>query len=109
MYFKNILSKYQCGFRKGYSALKCLISTTEKLRHTLDKGGPSSALLTALITFIVKLQPKSRARLNNYPWAFIIQYVNFCGKSQILRTKNTCLLEQNFLDTNSENTKKLKY
>ena len=31
--------------------------------------------------------------------------VKFCGKSQILRTKNTCLFEQNFLNTNTENTK----
>ena len=32
-------------------------------------------------------------------------YVKFCGKSQILRTKNTCLFEQNFLNTNTESTK----
>ena len=31
--------------------------------------------------------------------------VKFYGKSQILRTKNTCLFEQNFLNTNTENTK----
>ena len=31
--------------------------------------------------------------------------VKFCGKSQILRTKNTCLFEQNFLNTNTESTK----
>ena len=34
----------------------------------------------------------------------VIVYVKFCGKSQILRTKNKCLFEQNFLDTNSEST-----
>ena len=31
--------------------------------------------------------------------------VKFCGKSQILRTKNTCLFEQNFLNTITESTK----
>ena len=29
-YFKNILSKYQCGFRKGYNAQHCLIAFREK-------------------------------------------------------------------------------
>ena len=31
--------------------------------------------------------------------------VKFCGKSQILRAKNTCLFGQNFLNTNIESTK----
>ena len=31
--------------------------------------------------------------------------VKLCGKSQILRAKNTCLFEQNFLSTNTESTK----
>ena len=31
--------------------------------------------------------------------------VKFCGKSQILWTKNTYLFEQNFLNTNTESTK----
>ena len=31
--------------------------------------------------------------------------VKFCGKSQILWTKNTCLFEQNFLNTITESTK----
>ena len=29
-YFENILSKYQCGFRKGHSAQHCLIALLEK-------------------------------------------------------------------------------
>ena len=28
-YFHNILSKYQCGFRKGSNAQHCLVSMTE--------------------------------------------------------------------------------
>ena len=28
-YFHNILSKYQCGFRKGFNAQHCLVSMTE--------------------------------------------------------------------------------
>ena len=45
-YFENILPKYQCGFRKGYSAQQSLISMNEKLKNTLGKGGTSAALLT---------------------------------------------------------------
>ena len=29
-YFDNLLSKHQCGFRKGFNAQHCLVSTIEK-------------------------------------------------------------------------------
>ena len=48
-YFDRILSKYQCGFRKGFSKQHCLLAMTEKLRKSLDSGGrASAALLTGL-------------------------------------------------------------
>ena len=47
-YFENILSKNQCGFRKGYSVVHCLLPMIEKFRLTLDKGGSFGALLTDL-------------------------------------------------------------
>ena len=47
-YFDHIFSKYQCGFRKGYSAQHCLLSMIEKWRRALDNGENIGALLTDL-------------------------------------------------------------
>ena len=43
--FDNIFSKYQCGFRKGYSAQHCLLVIIQKWEKIVDKFG---ALLTDL-------------------------------------------------------------
>ena len=47
-YFGPILSKYQFGFRKGYSAQQCLLIIIEKWRASLDQKGTCAALLTDL-------------------------------------------------------------
>ena len=47
-YFNHILSKWQCGFRKGFSTQRCLLVMTEKWRKCLDKGAFSGAILTDL-------------------------------------------------------------
>ena len=47
-YFDDILSKYQCGFRKGYSAQHCLMSLIEKWKESVNSGGAFGALLTNL-------------------------------------------------------------
>ena len=47
-YFNHIISKWQCGFRKGFSTQHCLLVMTEKWRKCLDKGGISGAILTDL-------------------------------------------------------------
>ena len=47
-YFKNILSKFQCGFRKGYSAQQCLLLMVERLRRSRDNKGVFAAVLTDL-------------------------------------------------------------
>ena len=47
-YFEDHFSKYQCGFRKGFSVANCLLSMIEKWRESLDKGGAYGALLTDL-------------------------------------------------------------
>lgn len=36
LYFDNILSKYQCGFRKGFDAQNYLIKLSEKWKQCLD-------------------------------------------------------------------------
>ena len=47
-YFNDILSKYQCGFQKAYSAQHCLMSLIEKWKESVDSGGAFGALLTDL-------------------------------------------------------------
>ena len=47
-FFEEIISKYQCGFRKGHSAQHALISVLEKWRYGFDQGRMFGALLTEL-------------------------------------------------------------
>ena len=47
-YLNKILSKWQCGFRQGYSTQHCLLIMTEKWRQCLGKGRISGPLLTDL-------------------------------------------------------------
>ena len=47
-FFENILSRHQCGFRKGFSAQHCLLRMIEKWRNCLDHGKVTGALLTDL-------------------------------------------------------------
>ena len=46
--FEPILSKYQCGFRKGSSAQPCLLATLEKWKSAVDNKKTFGALLTDL-------------------------------------------------------------
>ena len=43
-----LLSKYQCGFRKGYNTQYCLLAMLEKWKSSVDKGSSFGALLTDL-------------------------------------------------------------
>ena len=47
-YLNNILSKYQCGFCKGFNAQHCLVSMIEKWKESVDNGGVFGALMTDL-------------------------------------------------------------
>ena len=38
VFFDSILSKYQCGFRRGYNAQHCLITLIEKRKKSVDNG-----------------------------------------------------------------------
>jgi hypothetical protein len=44
----KLLSKFQCGFRKGFSTQHSLLVMVEKWRETLDNDGACGALLTDL-------------------------------------------------------------
>ena len=45
-YFESFLWKYQCGFRKVYSAQNCLSSMLEKWKSAIDNTKMFGALLT---------------------------------------------------------------
>ena len=45
---ESFLSKYQCGFRKGYSTQRCLLLMLEKWKHVVDNGKIFGILLTDL-------------------------------------------------------------
>ena len=47
-YLNKFFSKYQCGFRKWFSAQHCLIAMIEKWRESLDSDGQAAAVLTDL-------------------------------------------------------------
>ena len=46
MFFDNVLSKYQCAFRKGFNAQHCLIKLLEQWKKITDQGLVFGALLT---------------------------------------------------------------
>ena len=46
IFFDNILSKYQCGFRKGHSTQHCLLLMLEIWKKALDSKEAFGALLT---------------------------------------------------------------
>ena len=47
-YFETRFSKFQCGFRKSYSAKHCLLAMIEKWKTTVGNGGVFAAFLTDL-------------------------------------------------------------
>ena len=47
-YFESFLSKYQCGFREGFSVQHCLLSMLEKWKSAIDNRNTFGALLTHL-------------------------------------------------------------
>ena len=48
IFFDTILSKYQCGFRKGHGAQHCIIALPEKWHESIDRGLEFAILLTDL-------------------------------------------------------------
>ena len=47
-FFENILSKFQCGFKNGYSTQHCLLRILEKWTFAVDNNEAFGALLTDL-------------------------------------------------------------
>ena len=47
-FYDKVLSKYQCGFRKGFSAQHCLMKLLEQWKKSTDQRLVFGALLTDL-------------------------------------------------------------
>ena len=47
-FFENILSKFRCGFRKGYNTQHCLLLMLEKWKLAVNNNEAFGALLTDL-------------------------------------------------------------
>ena len=66
-YFESFLSKYQCGFRKEYSAQHCLLSMLEKWKSAIDNRKMFGDLLTDLSkAFVCLSHDLLIAKLNAY-------------------------------------------
>ena len=82
IFFDEILSQYQCGFRKGFNAQHCLASMIETWREAIDNGGCFGALLTDLSkAFDCLLHDLLIAKLHAYgldmkSLKFIYSYLN---------------------------------
>ena len=67
MFIDPLLSKFQCGFRKGYGAQDCLLAILEHWRSAVDKGKAFGALLIDLSkTFDCLSHELIIAKLNAY-------------------------------------------
>ena len=49
LFFNSLLSKCQCGFRRGYNTQHCFISLIEKWKKSVDNGVIFGALLIYLL------------------------------------------------------------
>ena len=50
-FFENIFSKYQCGFRKGFSIQQCLLAMLEKWESSVDNCEMFGASLASTISY----------------------------------------------------------
>ena len=67
IYFEEILSKFQCGFRKGFSTQHCLLLMLGKWKQAVDNNKVYGALLTDLSkAFDCISQDLLIAKLNAY-------------------------------------------
>ena len=89
-YFESsFFSKYQCGFRKGFSAQHCLVSMLEKWKSATDNKKSFGALLTDLSKAFDCLSHELLiAKLNAYGFNMsALRFVHSYLKNRMQRTK----------------------
>ena len=94
-----MFSKYQCEFRKGFSAQHCLIAMIEKWRQSLDSGGQATAFLTDLSKGFDCIDHELLiAEINAYGFdnlSLIFIYSNLSEKSKELKLIRLLIAGQN--------------
>ena len=85
----SFVSKYQCGFRKGFSAQHCLVSMLEKWKSATDNKKLFGALLTDLSkTFDCLSHELLIAKINTYGFNMsTLRFVHSYLKNRMQRTK----------------------
>ena len=58
LFFDFLLSKYQCGFRRGYNVQHCLITLIGQWKKSVDSSGAFGAILTDLSKAFDCLSPE---------------------------------------------------
>ena len=89
-YFGKILSKIQCGFRKGFSTQHCLLLMIEKWKHAVDNGKVFGTLLTDLSkAFECLCHDLLMAKLNAYGLSLsALKLIHSYLQKRKQRTKN---------------------
>ena len=92
-HFDNILSKFQCGFRKGYSPQDCLLLMIDKWKKAVDNNKVFGALLTDLSkAFDCICHDLLVAKLNAYGLSFpALKMIQDYLQKQ--RTKNRVIIQ----------------
>ena len=86
LFIDLVLSKSQCGFRKGYDAQYCRLAMLENRKNEVDKGKVLGALLTDLSKAFDCLSHEFIvSKLNVYGFslpAYTLIYNNFSNDNQ---------------------------
>ena len=95
-YMENILSNFQCSFRKDFNAQQCRIGMIERTKDVMDKCGHFTALLTdlskafdclALDLIIVKLDAYG---FKNDALCLIFSYLNNRKQREKIYSSSSC-------------------
>ena len=87
-FMENPFSKFQCGFRKGYSRQQCLFAFIEKWKSAADKWKSFGALLTDLSKAFNFRPHKLLSIIVKWGYQGNFKHVNFFLQKDFRRTKS---------------------